>query len=842
MSARKKRRLIINYDFQMNLKSFGANIIVGMILIAIAAASITFYPVKVFQDIAEREEFHLQNTVPIQFYCTVIEMCLSKSNSSLDNYLITKDAKFKEKRAEIWNAEFKAARDSLLSYTKAWNNTDATSLVYNISVKSSRLRDEQDRIEREFIATPEEKTADKNQTVITLDPFLNDFGGGGMDDFFGGGDIGGGSNIAEETPQTPNFNRIAEIKNLNLIEEEVLHLIDFLIDIQKNQLYVAQRRNARDKKSIPIVMISLFVAVVAVGFILSTRIIRMINRRLAEFKETYSDMAKGTIPPTMYDVKDETHSLITSTNLVVKNLHLVKKLAQEVGEGDFETDTVAFHGRGDLGNALVDMKKSLKAVSEKDAIRNWSSEGLKQFGDILRENTDDLTGLAEGLISHLIKYLKANQGAIYIQDQTTTIPQLELRASYAYDRLKTRKQIIEKGEGLLGEAFQEKRTIHLSEIPQNYFRITSGLGEALPEHLLIVPLKLNENVNGMIEIASFHKFQPHEIDFVEKLSESTASTLITIENNEKTKKLLETSQMTTEMLRAQEEEMRQNLEELTAMQEEITRQKFELSSFVNAISLSTIMIEFNPRGTIVNVSEKFMETFNYTYDEIVGKPHTFYVPDEVIRSGEFKVMWERMRNEEFFQKDIERVRKDGSSVWLRAYYIPIKDPTGDLKKITCLCTDITTEVVYHDEMERIKLALEQRSEALDKFLNSIGNATIMLEYDQKGQIISVSERFSVVMQYDEDEILGKPRTYIMPEDAEDYGDFEDVWEKLATRDYIFKDDKRLKKDGSVIWLRDFYIPIKNEADQMVKVVCICTDITEEVHIKERMEAIEKGRK
>ncbi len=597
-----------------------------------------------------------------------------------------------------------------------------------------------------------------------------------------------------------------------------------------------------DKKSIPIVMISLFVAVVAVGFILSTRIIRLINRRLLEFKETYNDMAKGTIPPTMYDVKDETHSLITSTNLTIKNLHLVKKLAQEVGKGDFETDTVAFHGRGDLGNALVDMKKSLKAVSEKDAIRNWSSEGLKQFGDILRENTDDLTGLAEGLISHLIKYLKANQGAIYIQDQTTTIPQLELRASYAYDRLKTRKQIIEKGEGLLGEAFQEKRTIHLSEIPQNYFRITSGLGEALPEHLLIVPLKLNENVNGMIEIASFHEFQKHEIDFVEKLSESTASTLITIENNEKTKKLLETSQMTTEMLRAQEEEMRQNLEELTAMQEEITRQKFELSSFVNAISLSTIMIEFNPRATIVNVSEKFMETFNYSYDEIVGKPHTFYVPDEVIRSGEFKVMWERMRNEEFFQKDIERLRKDGSSVWLRAYYIPIKDPTGDLRKITCLCTDITTEVVYHDEMERIKLALEQRSEALDKFLNSIGNATIMLEYDQKGRIVSVSERFSVVMQYDEDEIIGKPRTYIMPEDAEDYGDFEDIWEKLATRDYIFKDDKRLKKDGSIIWLRDFYIPIKNEIDEMVKVVCICTDITEEVNIKERMEAIEKGKK
>ncbi len=241
MSARKKRRLIINYDFQMNFKSFGANIIAGMVLIAIAAASITFYPVKIFQDIAEREEFHLQNTVPIQFYCTVIEMCLSKSNSSLDNYLITKDVKFKDKRAQIWNEDFKAARDSLLSYTKAWNNTDATSLVYNISVKSSRLRDEQDRIEREFLVSPTENTSSTNTSVTIQDPFLNDFGGGGMGDLFGGG----GGNTTTQVEETPAFNRIAEIKNLNLIEEEVLHLVDFLIDIQKNQLYVAQRKNAR---------------------------------------------------------------------------------------------------------------------------------------------------------------------------------------------------------------------------------------------------------------------------------------------------------------------------------------------------------------------------------------------------------------------------------------------------------------------------------------------------------------------------------------------------------------------------------------------------------------------
>jgi len=343
----------------------------------------------------------------------------------------------------------------------------------------------------------------------------------------------------------------------------------------------------------------------------------------------------------------------------------------------------------------------------------------------------------------------------------------------------------------------------------------------------------------MVEMASFSPFKDYEIEFVEKVCESTASTLITIENNEKTKKLLESSQMTTEMLRAQEEEMRQNLEELTAMQEEVNRQKFELASFVNAISLSTIMIEFNPRGTIVNVSEKFLENFHYTYDEIVGKPHTFFVPDDVLRSGEFKVLSERMKGNEVFQSDIKRLRKDGHVVWLRAYYIPIMDTTGDLQKITCLATNITKEIEFKEEMDQVKTALEKRTEALDKFINSISNATIMLEYNREGTIINVSERFCEVLQYDEDEVIGQPRTYFMPEDAEDLGEFEGIWDKLESREFLVRDDKRLKKDQSIIWLRDFYVPIKDEWDQMIKIVCICTDITAEMHMKERIEVMTK---
>lgn len=850
--SEQKRKIEINYDFSLNFNSFGAKIIIGIIIMAISSSALIFYPLYVFQKIAERDEFHLQNTVPTKFYCKVVEMCLSKSNTALDNYLITEDIIFKKKRESIWEGEFKTARDSLLAYTKAWNNSDATSLVYNISVRASRLRDEQDLIMRGFQAGATKK--DMNNSTPTLDdtPPVDNFNSDLPPEFFTDPvfDFPTPSPIDTELPvetdesSTPKNSlttqrRIDEINRLSMSEDEVLFLIDFLIQIQEDELYYARKQNERDKNSIPYVMLSLFAFVVAVAFIISSRTIHNINKQLGTLKKAFQELSKGNIPPSMYGTSDETNPLIRHTNNFITQLHALRNFAKDVGTGNFETDVMAFEGEGDIGEALMGMKQSLKQVSERDSIRNWSSEGLRQFADILRENTDNMTGLAEGLITHLIKYLKANQGSFYLVDQGDRFERLEMKACYAYDRLKQNKKYIDKGEGIVGEAYQEKRTVYLSEIPQNYFRITSGLGNATPSYLLIVPIKLNENVSGMLEIASFRAFQKHEIEFVEKVCESTASTLITIENNEKTKKLLESSQMTTEMLRAQEEEMRQNLEELTAMQEEVNRQKFELSSFVNAISLSTIMIEFNPRGTIINVSEKFLESFHYTYDEIVGKPQTFFVPDDVLRSGEFKVLSERMKSNEVFQNDIKRIRKDGHILWLRAYYIPIMDTTGDLQKITCLATNITKEVEFKEEMAQVKTALEKRTEALDKFIASIGNATIMIEYDNEGTIINVSERFCEVLKYDEDDVIGQPRTVFMPEDAEDLGDFESIWDKMESRDFLIRDDKRLKKDNAIIWLRDFYIPIKDEWDQLIKIVCICTDISAEMQMKERIEVMTK---
>jgi transcriptional regulator with GAF, ATPase, and Fis domain len=197
-----------------------------------------------------------------------------------------------------------------------------------------------------------------------------------------------------------------------------------------------------------------------------------------------------------------------------------------------------------LGNALINMRDNLARVADEDKKRNWATEGLAKFGEILRTNTNDLSKLTDEIILSLVKYLKANQGAIYIVDDdqdSSEEPTMSMKACYAWDKKKFLNHQIHKGEGLAGQAWQEGDIIYLTDVPQNYVRITSGLGDANPTSVLIVPLKVNDQIFGVVEIASFGDIKDFEMEFVQKIAESIASTISSVKINARTQRLLEES-------------------------------------------------------------------------------------------------------------------------------------------------------------------------------------------------------------------------------------------------------------------------------------------------------------
>jgi len=275
----------------------------------------------------------------------------------------------------------------------------------------------------------------------------------------------------------------------------------------------------------------------------------MVNKLASIRSGNLADKIDGAEVAELREVTDTVNQL---TDSIQNALEFIKSIE----EGDL---TQEYNGAEDvdhedvLKDVLIKMRTQMQKISEEDKQRNWIAEGLAQFGDLLRTNSNDVNELGQRVVCDLVKYLGINQGGLFIlNDNNSDEPYLELISCYAYERKKYLDKKVEIGEGLLGQAFLEKQIIYLTEIPKNHINITSGLGEAPPRSLLIVPLIVNEEIYGVLEMASFDEFPKYKIEFIEKLAENIAATISSVKINSKTKALLEESQQQTEELRAQE--------------------------------------------------------------------------------------------------------------------------------------------------------------------------------------------------------------------------------------------------------------------------------------------------
>jgi PAS domain-containing protein len=351
---------------------------------------------------------------------------------------------------------------------------------------------------------------------------------------------------------------------------------------------------------------------------------------------------------------DEIGDMALAMDNLVNGLKATTSFAENIGNGNYRSDFRPLSDHDVLGNALINMRNNLSKVADDDKKRNWATEGLAKFGEILRTNNNDLLKLSDEIIGNLVKYLKANQGALYIIDDAdgTEEPTMSMKACYAWDKKKFMNHKIHRGEGLAGQAWQEGDIVYLTDVPQNYIRITSGLGDANPTSVLIVPLKVNEQIFGVVEVASFSTIQDYEREFVQKIAESIASTISAVKINARTQRLLEESQEMTEQMRAQEEEMRQNMEELQATQEEMQRSQAETESTMLAIHGALSVVDYSIDGTVTKVNTNFLDLYGYTQDEVLGEHHRIFATKDEKNTEEYRQFW----TERCIQKNDEKRR------------------------------------------------------------------------------------------------------------------------------------------------------------------------------------------
>ncbi|MDX2301855.1 MAG: GAF domain-containing protein [Microscillaceae bacterium] len=497
------------------------------------------------------------------------------------------------------------------------------------------------------------------------------------------------------------FDQINKLESENILNNDVLPLADNIL----KKLNTISEQKKRDRESTQTALLESFnqlirttiimgIILILVGFLVSWWTRRQIVRPIKYINSVFVKLGIGELPEDKHFKfgNDEIGEMAESADKLIYSLKETSRFAENIGKGNYQASYTPLSEYDILGNALLEMRDNLAAVAEEDRRRSWTTEGLVLFSEILKQNNNDIVKLSDSIISSLVKYTKSNQGGLFVVENydpdvmhNGEEPYMKLASCYAWDKKKFLEQKVYIGDGLAGQAWQEHATIYLTEVPDGYVEITSGLGKANPNSILIVPLKLNEEVFGVIELASFNEFYPYEIEFVEKIAESIASTIASVRINERTKRLLDESTLMTEQMKSQEEEMRQNMEELQSTQEHIERSQREVKAKEELFNFSNIMIETD-RKFIIQTSNDLAEG-KLRYDQIEFEGMLInYIVDSHEKIEEAK---ERLRNGKKWTDFLYLKTKNGSKIFVKGNASPINDDDGRTNKYLFIFDDIT---------------------------------------------------------------------------------------------------------------------------------------------------------
>jgi CheY-like chemotaxis protein/HAMP domain-containing protein/signal transduction histidine kinase len=270
--------------------------------------------------------------------------------------------------------------------------------------------------------------------------------------------------------------------------------------------------------------------------------------------------------------------LTDSVNLLANNLTVqvrsIADVATAVTRGDLSRQiTVQAQGElNELKNNINQMIGNLKGTTEANAEQDWLKTNLAKFSRMM-QGQKDLDTVARLIMSELTPLVQARQGAFFImQQENGSGAALRLIASYAYKERKHLNNVWHLGEGLVGQAALEKKPILLTNVPPDYIQITSGLGEAAPRNIIVLPILFEGDVKAVIELASFLPFSQIHQTFLDQLQESIGVVLNMIAANMRTEELLQQSQKLTQELQSQSEELKRQQDELRHSNSELEQQ------------------------------------------------------------------------------------------------------------------------------------------------------------------------------------------------------------------------------------------------------------------------------
>ncbi len=280
-----------------------------------------------------------------------------------------------------------------------------------------------------------------------------------------------------------------------------------------------------------------------------------------------------------YSGDDEIADIIISGRQLKDSMRATIEQANAIATGNYSYEVVLLSDEDQLGEALGHMTRRLREMSTYNASQDWIKSGQTKLNSLMsgEQTTEELAG---NIIRFITVYARASLGVIYLLEEEDRnngeSGVLRMTASYALGRKANLPGEIPLGHGLVGQAAREKQVMCLREVPENYLRIESALGEGIPRSIVIAPFTFEHNLKGVIELASFLPLEGDEAKFLDSILPAIGIAINTAESRARMQELLEETQTQAEELQSQSEELQSQTEELQTQQEELRQINEEL--------------------------------------------------------------------------------------------------------------------------------------------------------------------------------------------------------------------------------------------------------------------------
>ncbi len=341
---------------------------------------------------------------------------------------------------------------------------------------------------------------------------------------------------------------------------------------------------------------------------------------------------QANVPNVAGTWKDLTENVNFMANSLTVQVRAISDVATSVTEGDLSR-SITVEAQGEvslLKNNINQMIANLKGTTDKNNEQDFLKTNLARFSRMM-QGQKSLESVSRLIMSEVTPLVSAHHGAFYI-NSTGEGEVLKLISSYAYQQRKSVANRFHLGEGLVGQCALEKKSILLTQVPSDYIQISSGLGEATPLNIIVLPVLFEGEIMAVIELASFQAFSEIHRTFLDQMTESIGVVLNMIQANMRTEELLEQSQSLTQELQSQSQELQSQQSQLRSTNSELEAQANELEEKASLLAIQNTKVEQKnrevemARSALEEKAEQLAVSSKYKSEFLANMSHELRTP------------------------------------------------------------------------------------------------------------------------------------------------------------------------------------------------------------------------